>query len=298
MGKAMHRLLQTATFLVVGMTTVGCESAPEVSAISIEGKSLLKLYTKTAVPMPTVHLRHNGEDVAGAQPTFTVQNEQVVRIDNGQLVPVGNGSTSVDITVEGNKVKESLGVLVKLVDEMDLGCRPRSCQARAGDLVNVTAELKSNGVPEFTDVAFKSESPDIVEHLGKGKFLGKKVGVGTISASIGDLVQKKKIRVTEPPPDEIILKCRRPKLTFKTHRNRGDTRPERACTVRKGKKSTLKVTVKAGGTKLPLRQPEFRSSDRSIVEMDGPIMRGRRKGTAVITAMLDGMSISLPVEVR
>ncbi|MCP4500285.1 MAG: hypothetical protein GY822_10030 [Deltaproteobacteria bacterium] len=296
--RASEKKIPMAGVMLGLMGMLACESTPTVSTITVEGENTLKLFTVEPVSLPKVHLRDNGEDIPGVKATFTSRNEAILRIEDGKLIAVKNGNSGFDISVEGSKVTEYIGVIVAVVDDLELLCRPRSCEISKGDHITMQAETRSQGKMVFAEPEWKSANEEIAESKGKGRFLGKKPGRVKAMARIGDVVTKRSIVVKAPPPDELVVHCKRPKLTFRAFRTKKAEFPERSCTVKKGKGSDLEIEVLAQGKVVPMRNVNISVGDSKYIRLDGNRMIGLKKGTEVVRISLDGLTVVLPVEVR
>ena len=229
---------------------------------------------------------------------FTSRDPSILRIENGKMIPLKNGVSGFDVTTSGTEVTSYIGVIVTIVDELEFLCRPRNCQIGEGDLVSMQVEARSQGKMVFADPEWKSADEDILTSQGKGQFLGKKTGRARALARIGDVVAQRSIVVRPPPPDEIAVTCKRPKITFRALRAKKDVIPERSCSVRRGKGSDLSVKVLSRGKVLPMRQASISVGKSSILRIDGNRMIGLSRGTEVVRVSLEGLSVSIPVEVR
>lgn len=293
-----HNALVLATGLLVG--AVGCSPGSNVASIDIGGEDPIAFFVSESRPLPKVTLKDKkGTVLTDVAVTWDVSPVGVVKIAGGKVIPQKNGSAVLTPKIEGSKVVARLGVLVSFVDSLKLNCIPRSCEGQPGDRIKITVDPLSEGNTVVgVKVNLEAEDANVAKKEGENDFRLTAAGQTNIKATLGDIRKRQLIRARQPPPDELRVICPKPKATWKARRNKKLKAPRTACRVKVGQTVDLKAMVMSMGKEVPLRQPDWSVGNSSIVKVDGGLVTGLKAGTEVVRVSIEGLLITVPLEVR
>ena len=131
-------------------------------------------------------------DIAGLKPvaegnlTYTSSNPSVVKVENGKIIAVGEGSTNITVSFAGDDKyvaaeNKTISVTVKLND-----ASVSVNKATLDLLIKDTFNLAATTVPEGLNVSYSSTNESVVNVDSKGIVTAVGTGKATIVVTVGD----------------------------------------------------------------------------------------------------------------
>lgn len=246
--------------------TAGVESIsiPSTKTISIDSKAKLKVTYTPSNP--------KNSDI-----TWKSSNKKVVTVDSdGTIVGHKTGTATVTATSKDNKnaTSKCKVTVKKKVNVKNVSVSPKSVGISVGETKTIVATVSPSTVYN-KNVTYKSSDEKVAKVNSSGQITGKKKGNATITVkSKSDTSKKATVKVTVKKVEYGIASIQIDNVTM-----------QETLSVAVGNKKKIKII----GAQASIFK--FKSSNTKIatIDSDGTVV-GKKKGTATITATLDGNS--------
>lgn len=269
--------------LVIGLAvqpaSAAAQSAPsqletlaksDTVAAAASSKKLKASDTKVSLKegeAETIKLKYDGKNLSASKATWRTSNSSVATVSNGKITAKASGTATITAEYKSKKVEIQV-----TVSSSTLKANRTSISLKEG--VSEDVKLTFNSKKLSASKATWTTSNSSVATVKNGKITAKATGSATITAKYSGKEVKINVTVTAST------------LTASTTK----------ATVNKGKQK--EVTLKFNGKKLSASKATWTTSDSSIATVSKGKIKGKKKGTATITAKYSGKEVKITVTVK
>jgi len=290
----VSRVAPFALFLVATLIT-GCV---EPEAMELKGTISGPFFTADPVALPAVTVRDTRGQVMDPQPEvrFEVSPSYVARIEGTKLIPTLSGTAELRVTTAGVP-SSRIGFSVQLVDDIEIRCPGDDCSVALGERIELKAYPLAGGaatgeLPMF----WRSDDPALLAHDKDGIFVARGAGDVVVTAGTGKVTSTTTVHVTAPT-DRIIVTCEGTGESVEANQENKDVAAESACVLNELTELRLNIEAFAGAARAGVAGARWQSTAERTVSVDGGLLRGLIRGSAVVSVEVAGLRASFPVEV-
>jgi len=260
------------------LLVAGC--GPKAASLELVAPVPELLLTGRPMPLPTVRVKDAAGTVLTEHPPITFRSEpnDVMKIENGQLVALGNGQAQLTAHLADPPLEVETWVKVRSVKRVQIDCVP-ACSVPVGGTLSAQA-IAIGDTERFPLSCALEVSGRAFEVIEPGKLRAIAVGVETLRCGDGEV----QIRVN-PTVDRLRIDCPTARVD------------NEACVVGGG--ASVKIPVIASGKSVPVTAPAlaWTSSRPGVATVSGGVLVPGVPGTTDLTATVDGVSAKLSVTV-
>jgi serine/threonine-protein kinase len=223
----------------------------------------------------------SGARVETARLEWKSSDEQIASVDSAGVV-TARSLGSATITASVGAVQASVGITVTATQVATLEVEVPPA-VRSGTRATLTARaLDRNGRPLDSAVRWVSRNPNVAAVSDDGVLSARRRGTAVVVAESGGVARAISITITAPPVVDVVVDGVPPALVV-------------------GGSAALRAVIRTATRSAdddPARTIEWKTSDPGVVTIstDG-IITGRKAGTAIVSAMCEGIRGEVKVNV-
>lgn len=209
--------------------------------------------------------------------TWEIDDDSVVKIENGYLIGLKAGNTQVTGTLsDGKSITIDVTVNIIPLDDIEVNIDDEILKGHNQSIVITPDPIDST---ELENIKYESSDEDIFEVSDNGVIRGKKAGTATLTITVGDIVKKIEITIKEINAESITVKVEKDVLSI-------------------GEELPVDVMINPTNSTDELTYT-YKSSDESILTVDElGVIKAIKAGKATITVTAsNGLTSSVEITV-